>query len=269
MQMPTLIEALAARPEGPPFLRLTVPAASSSTPSPPLALDISLDELGSRLVNFARSRNVGMEFRVVPSSPGDGFESLMEHLRFAQQLGGGGEDEALIINCHMVGHQIPEESVATGTSRRSFFLKEIRSLDPNLVVIVDEEADFTAGDVIGRLRAAFNYLWIPFDAVETFLPAGSEQRNNYETALCWKIENVIAMEGLQRLERLEPRNRWIQRMRAAGFHATGFAEEAAAEVKSMLDDHSAGWGLKKDEDELVLTWKGHDVLFSSAWVPSC
>ncbi|KAG0458531.1 hypothetical protein HPP92_023304 [Vanilla planifolia] len=76
------------------------------------------------------------------------------------------------------------------------------------------------------------------------------------------------MEGVQRVERLEPRNRWGQRMRTAGFQGIGFGDDTSAEVKTMLDEHSAGWGLKKDENDLVLTWKGHDVVFATAWVPS-
>ncbi|PKA53649.1 Scarecrow-like protein 32 [Apostasia shenzhenica] len=266
MQLPTLIDSLAGRPDGPPFIRLTVPCFDGNSP-PPL-LDMPLDELGSKLVNFARSRNVGMEFRAVPSSPTDGLQSMIEQLR-VQQLINGHETEALIINCHMMLHRIPDESAgASIPSPRTAFLKSLRSLDPTLVVVVDEDADFTAGDVVGRLRAAFNYMWIPFDAVETFLPVGSEQRRRYEAAVGWKIENVIAQEGVGRVERLETRGRWVQRMRGAGFHGGGFGEEAAAEVKGMLDEHSAGWGMKRDEDDLVLTWKGHDVVFASAWLPS-
>ncbi|KAI0525074.1 hypothetical protein KFK09_004464 [Dendrobium nobile] len=263
MQIPTLIDVLASRPEGPPFLRLTLPSTPAST-SPPPTLDISLDELGSRLVNFARSRNVGMDFRVVPSTPADGFHSLLEYLGANCNNAG----EALVINCHMMPHRIPDESAGGILSPRTVFAKSLRSLDPSLVVLVDEEADFTSSDVVTRLRAAFNYMWIPFDAVETFLPAGSEQRRKYEAAVCWKIENVIAQEGVQRVERLEPKGRWGQRMRAAGFAGIGFGEEAAMEVKSMLDEHSAGWGMKRDDDDLVLTWKGHDVAFATAWVPS-
>ncbi|KAK8943482.1 Scarecrow-like protein 32 [Platanthera guangdongensis] len=278
MQLPTLIESLAARPEGAPFLRVTVASPPEST-SPPPTLDMPLEQLGARLVNFARSRNVSMEFRVVPSTPADGFESLLEHLRL-HQLVTDPASEALVINCHMMLHCTPDESAPPPetaqqtaapimlSSLRTMFLKALRALEPTVVVVVDEDADFTAGDVVGRLRAAFNYMWIPFDAVENLLPRGGEQRRRYEASVCWKIENSIAQEGVQRVERLETRGRWTQRMRGVGFRAVGFGEDAAGEVKSMLDEHSAGWGLKKDEEELILTWKGHDAVFASAWMPS-
>jgi GRAS domain family len=272
MQMPTLIDALSNRPEGPPILRLTAVSLIDEVLPPPL-LDMSYEELGARLVNFARSRNVPMEFRVIHSTPSDGFSDVLDQLRVQQLVSDG---EALVVNCQMLLHCIPDETAGTlgssigitpSISLRSMFLKALRSLEPTLVTVVDEDVDFTSLDVVARLRSAFNYLWIPYDTVDTFLPRGSEQRKWYEAGISWKIENVIAQEGLQRVERLETKGRWGQRMRNAGFRSLGFGEEAIAEVKGMLDEHSAGWGMKRDEEDLVLTWKGHNVVFATAWLP--
>ncbi|EEC82363.1 hypothetical protein OsI_26689 [Oryza sativa Indica Group] len=272
MQIPTLIDMLAGRAEGPPILRLTVADVAPSAPPP--ALDMPYEELGAKLVNFARSRNMSMDFRVVPTSPADALTSLVDQLRVQQLVSDGGE--ALVVNCHMLLHTVPDEtagSVSLTTAQppvslRTMLLKSLRALDPTLVVVVDEDADFTAGDVVGRLRAAFNFLWIPYDAVDTFLLKGSEQRRWYEAEVGWKVENVLAQEGVERVERQEDRARWGQRMRAAGFRAAAFGEEAAGEVKAMLNDHAAGWGMKREDDDLVLTWKGHNVVFASAWAPS-
>ncbi|KAM0937767.1 putative transcription factor GRAS family [Dioscorea sansibarensis] len=270
MQIPTLIDMLANRPEGPPFIRLTIPGITSSNTnpiSPPPLLDLTYDELGARLIAFARSRNIGMEFRVIPSDFTQGFDTLIEHLRAEQMVCDG---EALVINCQMMLHYVPEETVSceiSHLSMRSYCLKAIRSLEPTIITLVEEDADFTDGDLVGRLRSAFNFLWIPYDAVDTFLPKGSDQRRWYEGGVCWKIENVIAHEGIQRVERLESRGRWVQRMRGAGFKGIGFGEEAVGEVKTMLDEHAAGWGLKKEDEGLVLSWKGHNVVFATAWAP--
>ncbi|KAK6237754.1 hypothetical protein QUC31_003223 [Theobroma cacao] len=280
MQIPTLIDAIANRLEGPPLLKLTV--ASGATEDIPPMLDLSYEELGSKLVNFARSRNVMLEFRVVASTYADGFSSLIEQLR-VQHLVYAESGEALVINCHMMLHYIPEETLSplpnansnlysfepsSTSSFRTMFLKALRGLDPTVVVLVDEDADLTSNNLVCRLRSAFNYLWIPYDTVDTFLPQGSKQRQWYEADICWKIENVIAHEGLQRVDRLEPKSRWVQRMRNANFRGLSFGEDAVSEVKTMLDEHAAGWGFKKEEDDLVLTWKGHNVVFATAWVPA-
>ncbi|KAM3709172.1 hypothetical protein ACJW31_02G152800 [Castanea mollissima] len=279
MQIPTLVDAIASRHEVPPLLKLTV--VTSLEDVPPI-LDLSYDELGSKLVNFARSKNVMMEFRVIPSSYKDGFANLIEQLR-VQNYVYAESNEALVINCHMMLHYIPEETLVAiptsnsslyayefspSSSLRTMFLKALRSLDPTIVVVVDEDADFTSNNLVCRLRSAFNYLWIPYDTMDSFLPRGSMQRQWYEADICWKIENVIAHEGLQRVERLEPKSRWVQRMRNANFRGIAFGEDAVSEVKTMLDEHAAGWGLKKEEEDLVLTWKGHNVLFATAWVPA-
>lgn len=44
--------------------------------------------------------------------------------------------------------------------------------------------------------------------------------------------------------------------------------EEAAEVKAMLDEHAAGWGMKRDDVDLMLTWKGDNVVFATAWIPA-
>ncbi|KAK4753765.1 hypothetical protein SAY87_001869 [Trapa incisa] len=114
--------------------------------------------------------------------------------------------EALVINCHMMLHYISEKTQMPTAlihgpnnlfepsaliSHRNIFLKAIRGLDPTVVILVDEDADLTASNLVARLRSAFNYLWIPYDTMETFLPKGSKQREWYEADICWKIENVI------------------------------------------------------------------------------
>lgn len=282
MQIPTLIDAIATRFEVPPLLKLTTVAAVLKD-APPPTLDLSsYDELGAKLVNFARSKNVSMEFRVVPSSYTDGYANLMEQIRMQHLIYGPENNEALVFNCHMMLHYIPEETLnpnpspnfdmasssSSSSSIRSMFLKEIRSLDPTIVILVDEDADFTSSKLVSRLRSAFNYLWIPYDSMDSFLPRNSKQREWYEADICWKIQNVIAHEGIHRVERLEPKSRWSQRMINAKFRGVPFGDDAVSEVKTMLDEHAAGWGFKKEDDHLLLTWKGHDVVFATAWVPS-
>ncbi|XP_058757468.1 scarecrow-like protein 32, partial [Vicia villosa] len=278
MQIPTLIDAIANRDDVPPSIKLTVAVRNRNSihiPIPPL-LDLSYDELGSKLVNFAKSRNVSMEFKAVSSTYADGFASLIEYLRVqVQDLVYNKTHEALVINCHMMLHYIPEETLYTNmnmntksSSLRSMFLEALRGLEPTIVILVDEDADLTSSDLVTRLRSAFNYLWIPFDTVDTFLPRGSKQRHWYESDVCWKIENVIAYEGVQRVERVEDKSKWEQRMRNAHFQGVCFSEDTVMEVKGMIDEHAVGWGLKKEDEFLLLTWKGHNVIFASAWLPS-
>ncbi|XP_078442786.1 GRAS family transcription factor isoform X2 [Wolffia australiana] len=254
MQMPTLIDALSSRREGPPYFKLTV---ATVTVLPPPRLAMSYEEIGRRLVDFARTRGVPMEFRALRSNAIDGFQALVEHLRLQQLVCHG---EALVVNCQMKLHCVPERC-------RGEFLREVRRLNPKLVVLVEDDVDLGDGDLVTRLRAALNYLWVHYEASEAVMKRDREHRDWYEAEIYWKIENLLACEGTEKVERLEQKSKWVKRMKAVGFEGISFAEEAIAEVKTVLDEHATGWGMKMEEDGIVLTWKGHNVVFSTVWVP--
>ncbi|CAH8384337.1 unnamed protein product [Eruca vesicaria subsp. sativa] len=261
MQIPTLIDAMANKLNKPPLLKLTV--VSSSASSFPPFINISYEELGSKLVNFATTRNIEMQFTIIPSTYSDGFSSLLQHLRIYPSS----YNEALVVNCHMMLRYIPEETLTPSSlSLRNVFLNQLRSLNPTLVTLIEEDADLTSENLVTRLRSAFNYFWIPFDTTDTFM---SEQRRLYEAEIRWKIENVVAKEGVERVERTESKERWLERMRDNEFGGVRVREEAVSDLKAMLGEHAVGWGMKKDDDDesLVLTWKGHSVVFATVWVP--
>lgn len=282
MQWPTLIDALAKRPEGPPLLRITVP--SSRPPVSPL-LNVSTEEVGLRLGNFAKFRDVPFEFKVIDDSSSAGdivmsklessssfhFESLLSHLSTPSTLNLR-EDEALVINCqNWLRYLNDDEGTginAQDASLRDAFLDLIKGLNPCIIIVVDEDSDLSAPSLTSRIATCFNYLWIPFDALETFLPKESRQRLDYEADIGHKIENIISFEGFQRIERSESGSKLSQRMKNAGFFSLPFCEETIKEVKSLLDEHASGWGMKREEEMLVLTWKGHNSVFATAWVPN-
>lgn len=68
IQGPTvLIDALAKRSEGPPSLRISV--VPSWRPHVPPFLNVFSDEVGQRLANFAKFREVPFEFNVIEDLP--------------------------------------------------------------------------------------------------------------------------------------------------------------------------------------------------------
>lgn len=255
MQWPTLIESLSKRPHGPPHVRLTV---HSARPHVPPLLNMSFEEVGMKLVMFARLKNVPFEFKVLPQEITELNPSSVDVQ----------EGEILVINCQMRARYIYDEvAEPRGTSPRARFMRMIREWKPKMVTFVDEDADMGSNDMVSRLKAAFNYLWIPYDAMDTFLPRESKERMQYEGEIGSKIENIIACEGEERVERLESKERWMQRLRnISNLQSIQFSEAVVAEVKAMLEEHAAGWGLKKEGDSLLLTWKGHNVVFATACV---
>ncbi|VAH20763.1 unnamed protein product [Triticum turgidum subsp. durum] len=79
------------------------------------------------------------------------------------------------------------------------------------------------------------------------------------------IESVVGADGT---ERSESGARLAERMRRKGFAGAGFGQDEVAEVRHLLSEHATGWGVKREEDMLVLTWKGHAAVFTTAWAPN-
>uniref|UniRef100_A0A0D9WIA7 Uncharacterized protein n=1 Tax=Leersia perrieri TaxID=77586 RepID=A0A0D9WIA7_9ORYZ len=253
MQWPTLIDALSKRPQPPPSLRITVP---SVRPSAPPLLAVPTDELGLRLSNFAKSKGVHLEFNVVEhatSSP-----PLAAVLSDPTSLGIR-DGEAVIVNCQSWMRHVAPES-------RDAFLDAVRALRPRLVTVTDEDADLDSPSLAARMAGCFNFHWILLDALDMAAPKDSPRRMEQEAAIGRKIESVISDDG--DAERPESGARLGERMRRRGFAGVGFDEVAAGDVRRLLSEHATGWGVKREEDMMVLTWKGHGAVFTSAWMPN-
>jgi hypothetical protein len=269
MQWPTLIDMLSKRPGGPPaLLRITVPSAR---PVVPPLLGVTNEELGVRLANFAQSKGVRLEFNVVGKGTGTSTTSSPENQAApCQDLASVLSDpqslalrdgEALIVNCQgWIRH------VAPGS--RDVFLDAVRALNPCLVTVTDEDADLDSRSLASRIEACLNFHWILFDALDTSAPRDSPRRAEHEAALGRKIESVVGADDADGAERSESGARLADRMRRNGFAGVAFDEEAAGEVRRLLSEHATGWGVKREEDMLVLTWKGHGAVYTSAWTPN-
>ncbi|KAG2626560.1 scarecrow-like protein 32 [Panicum virgatum] len=273
MQWPTLIDMLSKRPGGPPALRITVPSAR---PAVPPLLGVPDEELGARLANFAKSKGVQLEFNVVrkgtgtSTSPTSSPKKKQAPPLCQQDLASVLSDppslalrdgEALVVNCQSwVRH------VAQGS--RDAFLGTVRELKPCLVTVTDEDADLDSPSLASRIEGCFNFHWILFDALDTSAPRDSPRRVEHEAAVGRKIEGVVGADDADGAERSESGARLAERMRRNGFTGVAFDEEAAGEVRRLLSEHATGWGVKREEDMLVLTWKGHGAVYTGAWTPS-
>ncbi|CAD6271677.1 unnamed protein product [Miscanthus lutarioriparius] len=238
-----------------------------------LSLGVSDEEIGLRLANFAKSKGVQLEFSVVKcgspspsptSSPPKKQVALCQDLASVlsdRQSLGLRDGEALVVNC-----QSWLRHVAPGS--RDAFLDAVRALNPCLVTVTDEDADLDSPSLATRIAGCFDFHWILFDALDTSAPRDSPRRVEHEAAVGWKIESVVGADDADGAERSESGARLAERMRRNGFASVGFDEEAAGEVRRLLSEHATGWGVKREEDMLVLTWKGHGAVYTGAWTPN-
>ncbi|KAG0540536.1 hypothetical protein BDA96_03G417800 [Sorghum bicolor] len=142
---------------------------------------------------------------------------------------------------------------------RDTFLDIVRTLNPCLVTVTGEDADLDSPSLATRIAGCFDFHWILFDALDTSAPRDSPWRVEHEAAVGRKIESVVRDDDADGAERVESGARLAEQMRRNGFASVGLDEDAAAEVRRLLSEHATGWGVKREEDMLVLTWKGHDA----------
>ncbi|KAF5182564.1 Scarecrow-like protein [Thalictrum thalictroides] len=168
---------------------LTTTKVPACRPLVPPFLNVSTQEVGLRLANFVLSRNVPFEFHVIHGSsssmPHDhilspAFQPELLLSQLNATLLNLKNDEALVINCQNWLRYLPDEPEGHDQyiSLRDRFLEIIKSLNPCIVVVVDEDANLTTPSLSSRITTSFKYLWIPFNALETFLPKDSNQEQN-------------------------------------------------------------------------------------------
>ncbi|GLU04911.1 hypothetical protein SLE2022_220390 [Rubroshorea leprosula] len=251
-QWPTLLESLATRTDETPHLKLTVVVTASTVKS-------VIKEIGQRMEKFARLMGVPFEFHVRSDYLG---ELTKEKLCVS-------EDEAIAINCIGALRRVAVEE-------RSSVIELFRSLNPKVVTIVEEEADFSSNrdDFVKCFEECLRFYTLYFEMLEeSFMPTSNE-RLMLERECSRSIVRVLACELEENIEgecaeRREKGSQWSERMKAA-FSPVGFSDDVVDDVKALLKRYRAGWGLMQgdgheDQTGLYLTWKEEAVVWASAW----
>ncbi|KAI3986320.1 hypothetical protein MKX01_002165 [Papaver californicum] len=250
LQWPSLIQALALRPGGPPFLRLTGIGPPSTDGSD------SLREIGLRLAEVAWSVNVKFTFRGVAASRLDDVKPWMLQVK---------PMEAVAVNSIMQLHRL----LATDPIRGSpidTVLSWIRSLNPKIVTVVEQEADHNQPGFLTRFTEALYYYSTIFDSLDA---CGLQQEKAFaEMYIQKEICNVLSCEGISRVERHEPLIKWRNRLVEAGFGPLHLGSNALKQARMLLTLFSAeGYSVEENDGFLTLNWQSRPLIAASAWQP--
>ncbi|KVH92859.1 DELLA protein RGL1-like [Cynara cardunculus var. scolymus] len=239
-QWPAFMQALAARPGGPPFLRIT---GIGSSPE-------SVRETGRCLSELAQSLHVPFEFHPV----GEQLEDLEPHM-FNRRVG-----EALAVNSVNRLQRVPGHCLGN-------LLAMIRDQAPNIVTIVEQEASHNGPYFLGRFLEALHYYSAIFDSLDATFPADSPQRAKVEQYIfAPEIRNIVACEGAERVMRHERLEKWRKIMEGKGFKGVPLSENAVTQSKILLSLYSCdGYRLTEDRGCLLLGWQDRSILAASAW----
>ncbi|KAL1328492.1 hypothetical protein HN51_038332 [Arachis hypogaea] len=247
MQWPALMQALALRPGGPPAFRLTgigPPAADNSD---------HLQEVGWKLAQLAETIHVEFEYRgFVANSLADLDASMLE-LRPS-------ETEAVAVNSVFELHKLLARPGAVEK-----VLSVVRQIRPEIVTVVEQEANHNGPGFLDRFTESLHYYSTMFDSLEGSV--NSQDKVMSEVYLGKQICNVVACEGVDRVERHETLGQWRTRFGSAGFTPVHLGSNAFKQASMLLALFAGGDGYRVEENNgcLMLGWHTRPLIATSAW----
>jgi hypothetical protein len=247
----SLLQALAARPGGPPFVRITGIDDSVSA----YARSGGLELVGRRLSHIAGLYKVPFQFNAVAIS---GSEVEEGHLSIVP-------GEAVAVNFTLELHHIPDETVSTA-NHRDRILRLVKGLSPKVLTLVEQESNTNTAPFAQRFAETLDYYTAIFESIDLALPREDRERINMEQhCLAREIVNLVACEGEERVERHEVFGKWKSRLMMAGFRPSPLSALVNATIKTLLQSYSPDYKLAERDGVLYLGWKNRPLVVSSAW----
>lgn len=247
----TLIQAFAARPGGPPHIRITGIDDSISA----YVRGGGLSSVGKRLSKLAESFKVPFEFHaaVMPEC-----ESQLGILKIRPR-------EALAVNLAFVLHHLPDESVTTH-NHRDRLLRLVKGMSPKVVTLVEQESNTNTAAFFPRFLETMDYYTAMFESIDATLPRNHKDRIHVEQhCLAKDLVNIIACEGSERIKRHEVLGKWKSRFAMAGFRPYPLSSLVNATIRRLLENYSDKYKLEERDGALYLGWMNRALVASCAW----
>ncbi|PON58360.1 GRAS transcription factor [Parasponia andersonii] len=251
LQWPSLFQSLASRTNPPSHVRITGIGESKQ----------ELNETGDRLAGFAEALNLPFEFHPVVDRLED-VRLWMLHVK---------EQESVAVNCIFQLHKTLYD--ANGGAFRDF-LGLIRSTNPTVVVMAEQEAEHNDPRLEARVCNSLKYYSAIFDSIDASqLPVDSPARIKVEEMFAREIRNIVACEGMDRLERHESFEKWRNLMEQGGFRSAKISERELMQSRMLLKTYSSeDYNVKEQGQDggaggLTLGWQDQPLFTVSAWTP--
>lgn len=250
-QWMTLLQALAARPSGPPHVRIT----GIDDPVSKYARGAGLAAVEMCLAAISEKFNIPVEFHAVPVYAPDITREMLD-IR---------PGEALAVNFPLQLHHTPDESVDVSNPRDGL-LRMVRSLNPKVVTLVEQESNTNTAPFLTRFRETLDYYSAMFESIDVTMARERKERINVEQqCLARDIVNVIACEGKERVERHELFGKWRLRFMMAGFRQFPLSSYVNSVIRGLLRCYSEHYTLLENDGAMLLGWKDRNLVSASAW----
>ncbi|KAK4767822.1 hypothetical protein SAY87_002963 [Trapa incisa] len=240
-QWVTLLQALAARPGGPPNVRITGIGG--------------LGAVGSRLKTISEQFKIPLEFNGIPvSGP-----------KVTREMLGVRSGEALAVNFPLQLHHTPDESVDVNNPRDGL-LRLVKSLSPKITTLVEQESNTNTAPFLTRFVETLEYYQAMFESIDVALPRDRKERLDVEQhCLAKDVVNIIACEGEERVVRHELLGKWKLRLTMAGFRQYPLCSYVNSVISSLMKRYSGHYTLEEKDGATLLGWKDRKLISASAW----
>lgn len=246
-----LIQTVAKRSGKSPHLRLT----GIDDPESVQRSVGGLKLIGQRLEKLAEELRVPFEFQAVASKTSVVSPSMLDCR----------PGEALVVNFSFQLHHMPDESVST-VNERDQLLRMVKSLNPKLVTVVEQDVNTNTSPFLPRFIEAYNYYSAVFESLDATLPRESQDRTNVERqCLARDIVNIVACEGEERIERYEVAGKWRARMTMAGFTSCPMGTKVTDTIKQLIRNYCDKYKVKEEMGALHFGWENKNLIVASAW----
>ncbi|KQJ87063.2 hypothetical protein BRADI_4g09235v3 [Brachypodium distachyon] len=254
LQWPKLIRWLAEREGGPPEIRIT----GINMPQPGFNLAEQIKETGQRLSNYASKFGVSFKFHAIIAK----LEAVhAEDLHIDP-------DEVLIVNSLFQFRILMDESLSfDNVSPRDMVLNNIRKMKPSMFIHGIANGSHSAAFFMTRFRQALSHFTALFDMMETIMQGNYDKRLRVERAIfAWCAINMIACEGVDRVERPQNYREWQVRKNRAGLRQLPLDSDTVLmlknEVKNQYHKH---FMIDEDHRWVLQGWKGRVLYALSTW----
>ncbi|KAK5834303.1 scarecrow-like protein 21 [Gossypium arboreum] len=250
-QWVTLLQALAARPGGAPYVRIT----GIDDPVSKYARGGGLEAVERRLMALSEQFGVPVEFHGMPVFAADITRDMLDVK----------PGEALAVNFPLQLHHTPDESVDVNNPRDGI-LRMVRSLSPKVITLVEQESNTNTAPFLSRFIETLEYYLAMFESIDETMPRHRRERINVEQhCLARDVVNVIACEGKERVERHELFGKWKSRLTMAGFRPYPLSSYVNSVIRGLLKCYSKHYTLVEKDGAMLLGWKDRNLISASAW----
>ncbi|KAL6646594.1 hypothetical protein ACP70R_015671 [Stipagrostis hirtigluma subsp. patula] len=252
-QWPDLLRRLACREGGPPEVRLT----GIDTPQPGFRPAHLTEETERRLSDCARQFGVPFKFHGIVAKSED---ICVEDIGIDTR-------EVLVVNTlYHFGALMDESFMVDRQNPKDMVLNTIRKMRPKVFIHAVGNGSSNTAFFLTRFRDALFHFSALFDMIDTIMPRDNDKRLIVEQVYARYAINMIACEGVDRVERHQSYKLWQVRSQKAGLRQLPLDLNIVQMLKEKVKNEYHSCFLIDEDDRWLLNgWKGRVLYALSTW----